>query len=243
MEIEDNKNSGDNEFNNNGASQLGLSYDDDEENVLIAAAAAAAPAAAPAAPAADTCSTSDVGHGGTDQFTDRRERPSDPSPSRHNDHKVVQRSSGPYNHAAPSYGRGGYQPVGGQPRISQKFCFKCAQINHVTRECKTYKTILCRHHPKDRGCQFDRNSASCNYAHGVSELRPSADSYCIRIVYENGKQMIFGCGLPGHFITQCPANHPADHGRQPGFRPPVPVQPPSSASSNPWPTVQGLWTS
>ena len=86
---------------------------------------------------------------------------------------------------------------------SRDFCFKCAQIGHTTRSCKWYKTVLCKYH-NNPSCKYDQNSELCNHAHGEQELRPSAEAYCVRIVYEDGKQRVEGCRQPGHRITDCP---------------------------------------
>lgn len=86
---------------------------------------------------------------------------------------------------------------------SRDFCFKCAQIGHTARSCKWYKTVLCKYH-NNPSCKYDQNSELCNHAHGEQELRPSAEAYCVRIVYDDGKQRVEGCRQPGHKITECP---------------------------------------
>ena len=89
--------------------------------------------------------------------------------------------------------------------VQFKFCFKCAQTGHVTRDCKFYKTRFCSYFTNTGDCQYNHDSRLCVYAHGHGELRLSVEKYCVRIVYENGEQMIFGCGAAGHSIDQCPA--------------------------------------
>lgn len=88
---------------------------------------------------------------------------------------------------------------------STRFCFKCAQTGHVTKSCKLYKTSICKFW-RNPACRFENNSADCNHAHGEEELRAVADVYCVRIEYEDGKQLITGCLRPGHKKDNCPLN-------------------------------------
>ena len=86
---------------------------------------------------------------------------------------------------------------------STRFCFKCAQTGHVTKSCKLYKTSICKFW-RNPACRFESNSADCNHAHGEEELRAIADVYCVRIEYDDGKQLITGCLQPGHKKDNCP---------------------------------------
>ena len=116
------------------------------------------------------------------------------------------------------------------PSVSVKFCFKCAQTGHVTRDCKFYKTRFCSYFTNTGACQYTYDSRMCVYAHGGEELRPVADKYCVRIVYDNGQQMIFGCGAAGHSIDQCPSLYGA---------PPPPTAIPVLPSPSPSPVLSG----
>lgn len=112
------------------------------------------------------------------------------------------------------------------PSVPVRFCFKCAQTGHVTRDCKFYKTRFCSYFTSQGSCQYTYDSRMCVYAHGAEELRPVADKYCVRIVYENGEQMIFGCGAAGHSIDTCPCVY--------GAVPPPP--PPAALAPSPAPS-------
>ena len=87
-----------------------------------------------------------------------------------------------------------------QSRSMVRFCNKCAQTGHSMRMCFTFKTQKCKYF--ERGV-CSRQSDACSYAHGDSEVRPSCDTWCTRIVYENGQRSIEGCGNPGHLFGQC----------------------------------------
>ena len=91
--------------------------------------------------------------------------------------------------------------VGTQPPPGQyRFCNKCGQRGHTMRQCLTFKTRPCRFFYNGR---CNKTSDMCIYAHGDSELRPSSMYWCTRIIYDNGRRFVEGCGNPGHTIQQC----------------------------------------
>ena len=86
----------------------------------------------------------------------------------------------------------------------KKFCFRCALRGHVTRECRQFKTKPCKYFESPAGCKFTGAETSrCFFAHGPADLRNRDDVYCVRIVYDDGVQMVFGCGASGHSVDAC----------------------------------------
>lgn len=84
-------------------------------------------------------------------------------------------------------------------------CMKCNQWGHRADCCHFFKTRLCKFHQQNQCTRQQRSDLLCVYAHGIEELRPAANVWCVMIVYQDGAQVVYGCGKPGHHITQCRA--------------------------------------
>lgn len=76
-------------------------------------------------------------------------------------------------------------------------CFRCGEQGHRKSECFNWKTKLCS--VKDCPVQ----SASCPFAHDVSELRQPWVYRCMRVIKRDGNMYRVGCFDQGHTFSQC----------------------------------------
>jgi hypothetical protein len=86
------------------------------------------------------------------------------------------------------------------------FCYRCARTGHYTKDCMWFKTQVCKYW-QEGSCRHGLKNGEnvCMYAHGEAELRPVTQSWCIRVVHDNGNMLVFGCGAPFHTPELCPA--------------------------------------
>lgn len=88
-------------------------------------------------------------------------------------------------------------------------CFRCGGRGHSVKECRSFKTSLCRFWQNDGlEClhEAEDGSNTCRFAHGSGELRAKDEVYCVRVIFDDGEMEMLGCGEAGHLYQDCP-NH------------------------------------